>query len=69
MHVHDIVVTHQTRVKCFQSIRHAYLVCRALSAQCNHLRPSVTMAKFLLFLSIKSRILRILHVYDMVWTQ
>ena len=45
-HVYDMVGIQQTRVKCCQSIRHAYLVCRALSAQWNHLRLSATMAKF-----------------------
>ena len=39
-----MVGTQQTRVKCCQLIRHAYLVCRALSAQCNHFRPSATTA-------------------------
>ena len=64
-HVYDMVVTQQTRVKCCLSIRHANLVCRALSAQCNHLRPSATMAKFPYFQQLD---IGFKHVYDMVWT-
>ena len=51
-HVYDMVGTHQTRVTCCQSITHADLVCRTLSAQCNHLRPSATMAEFPFFQSV-----------------
>ena len=61
-----MVGTQQTRVKCCQSIRHAYLVCRTLSAQCNHQRPSATMAKFPYFQRLD---FGFKHVYDMVGTQ
>ena len=60
----------QTRVKCCQSIRHAYLVCRTLSGQCNnqcnHQRPSATMAKFPYFQQLD---IGFEHVYDMDGTQ
>ena len=65
-HVYDMVGTKQTRVKCCQSIRHPYLVCRTLSAQCNHQRPSATMAKFPYFQPLD---FGFKHVYDMVGTQ
>ena len=65
-HVYDMVGTQQRRVKCCQSIRHAYLICRTLSAQCNHQRPSATMAKFPYFQQLY---IRFKHVYDMVGTQ
>ena len=65
-HVCDMVGTQQTRAKCCQSIRHAYLVCRTLSAQCNHQRPSATMAKFPYFQQLD---IGFKHVYDMVGTQ
>ena len=42
-HVYDMAGTQQTLVECCQSIRYAYLVCRALSAQCNHIGPTATM--------------------------
>ena len=64
--VYDIVGTKQTRVKCCQSIRHAYLVYRALSAQCNHLRHSATMAKFPYFQQYD---IDFKHGYAMVGTQ
>ena len=65
-HVYNLVGTQQTCVKCCQLIVHAYLVCRALSAHCNHLWPSATMAKFPYFYQLDIGFKR---VYDMVGTQ
>ena len=47
--MYGMVGIQQTRVKCFQLIENAYLVCKALSAQCNH-------DQVFLFLSIRYRV-------------